>query len=128
MPMTITTAKSPTGFHYLRVLALGTVTVDDAVALNATIKAGGPHATTPILGLVESGAEFSAEARQALTSGGKREGEGNKTAIVVTSAPLRVMLTFVVRISGGAETTRFFSAEGAALAWLEDTVKARGAA
>ena len=128
MPMTINTAKAPSGFEYLRVIALGTVTVDDAVALNAKIKDGGPYATTPILGLVESGAEFSAEARQALTTGGKREGEGNKTAIVVTSAPLRVMLTFVVRISGGAETTRFFSAEGPALEWLEETVRARGAA
>jgi hypothetical protein len=127
MPMIINVAKAPAGFQYLHVLASGTVTVEDALALNAKLAVGGPHATTPILGVVESGADFSAEARQALTNGGKREGEGNKTAIVVTSAPLRVMLTFVVRISGGAQTTRFFNAEAPALAWLEEVVKASAA-
>ena len=128
MPMIINTAKAPAGFEYLHVLASGVVTVEDALALNSKIKDGGPHATTPILGVVESGADFSPEARQALTVGGKRQGEGNKTAIVVTSAPLRVMLTFVVRISGGADTTKFFSAKEPALSWLEETVKASATA
>jgi hypothetical protein len=122
MPMTFSTAKTPKGTEYRRVVASGAVTVNDAKALNEDIAIGGPFEKHPILGIVEAGADFSAEARQAMTSGGKKDGEGNHTAIVVTSAPLRVMLSFVVRISGGADKTRFFGAESQALAWLDDVV------
>lgn len=124
MPMTFSTAKTPKGTEYRRVVASGTVTVDDAQNLNRDIAIGGPFEKHPILGVVEAGADFSPEARQAMTSGGKKEGEGNNTAIVVTSAPLRVMLSFVVRISGGAEKTRFFPSEAQALAWLDEVATA----
>ena len=128
MPLSFSTAKTPKGREYRRVLASGVVTADDALALNRDIAAGGPFERHPLLGLVESGADFSAEARQALTSGGKTGKDSNQTAIVVTSAPLRVMLSFVVRISGGAGTTRFFAAEGPALAWFDESQNQTGGA
>ncbi len=126
MPLSFSTAKTPKGREYRRVVASGVVSADDALTLNRDIASGGPFERHPILGVVESGADFSAEARQALTSGGKDGKDSNQTAIVVNSAPLRVMLTFVVRISGGAATTRFFAAEAPALAWFDESQNPTG--
>ncbi len=126
MPISLVPAQTRSGHFYLRTVSTGEVNAADAVKLNEAISPDGKWPDLPILGLVESGASFSSEARQALTAGKTSTGQGTKpVAIVVTNAPLRVMLSFVIRISGAVESTRFFSTEAHALGWLDDISVAR---
>lgn len=123
MPLIFSPAVTSKGHAYLRTVSSGQVTEADANGLNAVVAVGARHAGLPILGLVEPGATFSAEARKAFTSG--NDGTNDMTdlkpvAIVVSSAPLRVMLGFIIRISGASGATRFFSAEADALAWIDE--------
>ncbi len=41
-----------------------------------------------------------------------------RVAVVVSSAPLRVMMSFVIRMSGSNDFTRFFTSELEAQRWL----------
>jgi hypothetical protein len=109
----------------LRTVSSGDVTAADEQALNKAISPGGPFANLPILGMVEPGTNYSAEARKAFTFGANTGGPVLPIAVVVTSAPLRVMLGFVIRISGAAESTRFFAVESEALAWLDEKLSAK---
>ncbi len=121
MPMNVTKAKTPKGHTYLKIHSSGDVTAADADALNKTLVPGGENADLAIFATVDSGAKFSPEARQAFTQTNNTKVENPKpVAIVVTSAPLRVMLSFVIRMSGSAGNTRFFANEAAALAFIEE--------
>src|SRR4051812_45403799 len=117
MPMLISKAKTTKGNEYVRMHSSGEVNAADAESMNKTISPGSAMADMAILGLVEPGTSYSPEARQAFTKSG---GGTKPVAIVVTGAPLRVMLTFVVRMSGAAANTKFFSNEPDALSWIDE--------
>ncbi len=121
MTMTYDTFKTTKGRTALRIVCSDDVTAEQANKLNADMAPGAKFANLPILALVAQGANFSSEARKAFTS--QQGGASNPVAIVVNSAPLRVMLTFIIRISGAAAATQFFSSEEAALAWLEEKLQ-----
>lgn len=112
MPMTFTAAKTRSGVEYLRVVASGRVTVEEVLSLDHAIETG------PMLGAVDPNADFLVEVRQVGSIG--RKHEQHRAAIVVTSAPLRAMLAFATRIANHS-TTRFFSNEAYALAWLDES-------
>jgi hypothetical protein len=121
MPMTIAKAKTAKGHEYLKIHSFGDVTAADAEALNKTLVPGGENADRAILASVAAGAQFSPEARQAFTRTNGNNTENPKpVAIVVTSAPLRVMLSFIIRMSGAAANTKFFGNEADALAFIEE--------
>ena len=64
--------------------------------------------------------DLSSEARRVFASiSGASDREKSKMAVVASSAPLRVTLSFVIRLAGMAEHTRFFGDEAEALAWLQ---------
>ncbi|MDP1823055.1 MAG: hypothetical protein Q8L48_07435 [Archangium sp.] len=130
MPLTFSQAVTAKGNAYLRTVSSGAVTEADANGLNAVVAVGAKHFGLPILGLVEPGATFSAEARKAFTAGndGKSQAEMKPVAIVVSSAPLRVMLGFIIRMSGASDATRFFSSEADALVWLDEKLGSVAAA
>ena len=121
MTMTYDLFKTAKGRTLLGIVSDGDVTVEQVNTLNADMAPGAKFANLPILALVKAGANFSSEARKAFTN--QQGGATNPVAIVVNSAPLRVMLAFIIRISGAASATQFFSSEGAALAWLEEKLK-----
>ena len=116
MPMTFTAAKTRSGVEYSRVVASGRVTVEEVLSLDHAIESG------PVLGVVDPTADFLAEVRELGVIG--RRGEHRRAAIVVTSAPLRAMLAFASRIAARS-TTRFFSNEAYALAWLDESLEQR---
>ena len=120
MPMQITLQKTPRGKDYVRFLSSGDVTAEDAEGMSKLIAPGTPMSNKAILAVVEPGAKFSPEARQAFTKSGGAEGAANPVAIVVTSAPVRVMLSFIIRMSGAAANTRFFANEPDALTYIEE--------
>jgi hypothetical protein len=121
MPMTLTKERTQAGHAFLRVHSSGDVTAADAEVLTRAMAPGADFADLAVLGVVEAGTRYSPEARQALTrmQGGSAENP-KPVAIVVTSAPLRVMLSFIIRISGAADYTRFFSNEVPAIAFIDE--------
>lgn len=119
MPMTYELSTSPKGRTILRMLSAGEVTAADAEAMNRDMLPGSKFSGLPILAVVEPGANFSPEARKAFTSS-QGGGAANPVAIIVNSAPLRVMLTFILRISGALTYTKFFAAEAAGATWLDE--------
>ena len=121
MPMDVAKAKTPKGKQYLKIHSHGDVTAADAEALNKSMEPGAPNADLAICATVDSAAKFSPEARQAFTRSGNQPGQTQMpVAVVVTSAPLRVMLTFIIKMSGSASSTRFFANEGDALAFIDE--------
>lgn len=121
MPMTLTKERTQLGHAFLRIHSSGDVTAADAEVLTRAMAPGAEYTDLAVLGVVEPGTKYSPEARQALTKMQGGSGENPKpVAIVVTSAPLRVMLSFIIRISGVAAHTRFFSDEVPAIAFLND--------
>ncbi|MDP1828838.1 MAG: hypothetical protein Q8L48_36595 [Archangium sp.] len=128
MPMTFAPSKTPNGHPILRMVSSGEVTAADADNLTRSVTPGGPWENLPLLAIVEAGASFSAEARQAFTrSNDDKTKKRMPVAVVVTSAPLRVMLSFVVRMSGAAGHTRFVSSEAEALSFLDEKLAERPA-
>lgn len=122
MPLTFTVEKSPRGRTFVRTVSSGAVTADDAKHFIAAIGQQQPLSGAPILAIVESGADLAPEARKAFTSMGGDPEQQVPVAVVVTSAPLRVLLTFVIRMSGAALGTKFFGNEVEAKRWLVDTL------
>lgn len=118
--MTATQSKTPKGKTYLNLFSSGDVSATDAEALMKDIAPGMPNANLPILAIVAEGAKFSPEARQAFTKMNSGDAQQAPVAVVVSSAPLRVMLGFIIRLSGASAVTKFFGAEADALAWLEE--------
>ena len=129
MPITIAKAKSPKGHEYARMISSGEVTAVDAENVYAKYSPTGAFYDMGILALVDPGAKFSPEARQVFTkAGGGPAANPKPVAIVVTSAPLRVLLSFIIRMSGAAGNTRFFANEGEALAFIDEKLGAQSQA
>lgn len=126
--ISVSVSKTPGGRDIVRMLSSGEVTAADAESIKPVVGPGGPHQGKPILAVIEKGANYSPEARQAFTTFGATEGGAvMPVAVVVPSAPLRVMLSFVIRLSGAAEYTRFFGTEAEGLAWLDQRVEGTAA-
>lgn len=105
MTIEASVSQLPSGREYVRMVSSGHVTGDEARALAARLLSGGDR---------------SSEARKAYGSLNGAAGDTPQSVAVVTSsAPLRVLMSFVLRISGAAQHTRLFGDEAAALAWLQ---------
>jgi hypothetical protein len=120
MPMNLSKAVSPKGQTYCRIHSFGEVTPADAEAASKHWAAGGEFYDLPMVALVDSGAKFSPEARQVFTKSGGASGEQKPVAVIVTNAPLRVMLSFIIRASGAAPQTKFFGTEAEAIAFIDE--------
>ncbi len=115
------------GQKYVRTVQQGRVTKEDAELLMEQLGPGKPLFGLPLLSIMEPGADLDNEARKVFTTPtGADAGAAHslRIAIVVSSAPLRVMMQFVIRVSGSAEFTRFFNNEASAAAWLGEAAKA----
>jgi hypothetical protein len=126
MPMKLKKEKTPGGHEYLRIHSSEDVTDADAAALTRAMAPGAEFANLAVLGVVEAGTRYSPEARQALTKMQGGAGDDPKpVAIVVTSAPLRVMLSFIIRISGASRYTRFFGNEPAGVEFIDEQLSGK---
>mgnify|MGYP000949823967 CR=1 FL=1 len=125
MPIKLTHHETPKGHRYARTHSSGVVTGEEAEAVMAQLVPGQPGHAVGVLSVVDPGTEMRPEARRAFTSSNGLAAEQLPVAIVVTSAPLRVTLSFVMRVVGTALKTRFFATEAEALVWLETTLDER---
>jgi hypothetical protein len=116
MPMTFTAGKTRSGVEFVRVVASGRVSIEEVLSLDRVVAKG------PLLGVVDPNADFLAEVREVASI--MREQQQPRAAIIVNNAPLRAMLAFASRISNRS-TTRFFSKEEYALAWLDESPSPR---
>lgn len=121
MALSFTVQKFADGRTYLRSVSTGHVTGADASVLMARMGEGAEYEGTPLLAVLDGKVELDPEARKLFSSLNRPGIKVPLVAIVTPNAPLRVMLSFVLRISGTAAGTRFFATEAEALAWLEVT-------
>lgn len=119
MTVRTTLEKSPDGLEYVRMVSSGVVSAEEARGFIARVLPGGDLTGRPILAVMEGKVDLHPEARKAYGAMGKTDVEKPRAVAVVTAnAPLRVMLSFVLRITGSGDHTKFFGNEPDALAWL----------
>lgn len=120
MPLECTVHDSPKGKKYVRTHAFGVVTGEDAAVVMDQMKPGQAWEGFGVLSVADSNTDLQPEARRVFTSQqGTSPDKRPPTAMVVTSAPLRITISFVMRVSGSAPNTKFFANEAEARAWLE---------
>jgi hypothetical protein len=96
----------------------------EAAMIERAILAGGELYGLPLLVLLEAGAQLSGEFR-AHFSRGATPAVVPSCAIVVPSTMLRVLITFILRVSqkvnpsSDISVTQFFGDEESALKWLD---------
>lgn len=123
MPLTWSSQQSPRGRTYVRTLSAGAVTDPDARHFGRRIAPGQPHHGHSVLAVIEPGTDFSPEARKSFMGMASVGAQHTvNVAVVVTSAPLRVLASFVIRMSGASTNTRFFENEASATRWLHQHV------
>ena len=107
------------GREYVRMVSSGLVTGDEARAVVSRLMKGGDLIGRPVLAVMERGVDLHAEARKVYGAMGNADVEKPKAVAVVTpNAPLLVMLSFVLRIAGAGNHTKFCGGEAEALEWL----------
>lgn len=122
MPITMTVEKFADGRKYARTVSSGKLTGTDAQEIVTRTGTGGDLEGAPLLSVMEGSVEMDPEARKAfsaMNSAAPKDGTHGKIAIVTPNAPMRVMLSFVLRVTGGGGHIKFFPDEAEALRWLE---------
>lgn len=105
---------TPGGRRIFRVVYQGAVDGKDGERVVAAVAPGTAAFELPQLYVYEEGASMTAELREAF---GKVKVVGKNIAIVMRSIPLRVQMTFVLRVIGAEGV--LFETEEAALKWLD---------
>lgn len=103
----------------MRTHAFGVVTGADATPVMERMRPGNEWFGYGVLSVADSNTELQPEARRIFTSQQNVPvNERPPTAMIVTSAPLRITISFVMKVSGSAPNTRFFGSEADGTAWL----------
>ena len=126
MPITFSVHQTPGGKTYVRTHSFGVVTGDDAETIMSKMRVGAELHGAGVLSVSDNGTDLKPEARRVFTEDPGTQGSQLRApvAIVLTSAPLRVMMSFVIRVSGSAAYTKFFSNEDEAKQWLHERLDA----
>ncbi len=119
MPMKMTLSTSRDGKPMVRSISSGLLTEEDAQQFHDAFSASGPYNGMPMLAEMEKDTTFTPQSRKLFT---KPNTGLSRAAIVINSAPMRVMLNFMVKASsvgGRPDTmTQFFKSVPDAEAWL----------
>jgi hypothetical protein len=121
MPISLSTEQFPDGRKFLRSISTGVVTGEDAHAMMTRLAPGGEFDGLSLLAVMEGKVDMQPEARKIFSSLNAATGgqaKKLKVAVVTSSAPLRVTMSFVMRIAGQANDTKFFGTEDEARNWL----------
>lgn len=128
MPITFTIHETPKGNKYIRTHSFGVVTGEDAESMMSQLRPGAPLEGAGVLSIADSGTDLRPEARRIFTESPSTEGKSPlryPVGIVLNSAPLRVVMSFVIRVSGSSDFTKFFSNEADATAWVVERLDSR---
>lgn len=124
MPITWEIKKTPGGMPYSRSTASGHITMDDVTKLKQVSAPGGAIHGLSSVAINQPDMVIEPEARRAFADM-VAESQGGHYALVVSSAPMRVMMGFILRISGRASNTQIFGDEAAATAWVAEKLDKR---
>ena len=119
MPLAFAKKTLSNGKAYVHAVGTGAVSGDEARELMTRIAPGADLAALPIFALIEGKVDLQPEARKAFAKLTSAEGTPVKVALVTPNAPMRVLLSFVIRLSPQVNDTKFFGDATEALAWLE---------
>lgn len=117
MPIVWELKQTPGGKTYSRSVATGRITMEDVNRLKLESGPGGPIHGLSSVSINAPDMVIEPDARRAFADMVNLSQSGHY-ALVVTSAPMRVMMTFVLRLSGRAANTQLFGDEAAATAWV----------
>lgn len=129
MPITFTIHETPRGKKYIRTHSFGVVTGEDAESMMSQLRPGAPLEGAGVLSIADSGTDLRPEARRVFTE--NPDASSGKSplrypvGIVLNSAPLRVVMSFVIRVSGSSDFTKFFSNEAEATAWVVERLDSK---
>jgi hypothetical protein len=119
MPIVSEVVKTPRGVRYFRAESSGPVSGGDAHSMMDPLRVGAEHHDLALLAVVADGSDFTPEARKVFGANDpERNAKNIPTALVVRSAPLRVMMGFVFRMAGASDRSRVFANEVDAKEWL----------
>ena len=119
MPVSHVTKHMPGAIRYVRTLLTGHVSSAEVQQLTKLLNPGSQLHGLPLLAVVDPQSQLDTDARRAFTSLALPSvSAAPRVAMVVGSAPLRGMLSFLIRLSGANGATRFFDTELQAQAWL----------
>jgi len=122
MPYDVSAFTLPNGARAVKNVGTGVITKEDAEQFMRQIEPGGPFHGLPQLHLTQRMEKMSAEARS-LFSARTKGGVAQTWSAVVGSNPLiRVTVNFLLRLTRSG-TTKMFSAEPEAIAWLDERAR-----
>lgn len=124
MPIVWEIKQTPGGNKYSRSVATGRITMADVHQLQTESGPGGPIHGLSSVSINSPDMVIEPDARRAF-SDMVAVSQSGFYALVVTSAPMRVMMTFILRISGKASNTQLFGDEASATAWVAEKVDKR---
>ena len=131
MGMEFLSTKLASGRPAVFVKVTGLVTGDDATRLKQNVAPGAPYAGLPMLTNVAGDADFSMEARKGFADMGDATGDA-PIAVVMTSAPLRMVINFIVKAGNlkrkKPTNLKFFAEESEARKWLDAELDKPGGA
>ncbi len=122
MSITVNEILTPAGHKAVRIIGRGDFSAEDASEYSRLLSPGGSFHHLPLVGILEKDARPTAEARKILSQVPER---AVPQAMVVQTAAQRVIVSFLVKVSG-YRNTRAFGSEKDALAWIDESI-ARGA-
>lgn len=124
MPIAWEIRKTPGGMPYSRSVAKGRITMEDVLQLKQVSSPGGALYGLSTVTVNEPDMSLEPDARRAFADM-LEQSPNTFLALVVPSAPMRVMMTFVMRMSGKADTTKLFGDEASATKWIFENVDKR---
>lgn len=124
MPINWEIKTTPGGKQYSRSVAKGRITMEDVLRLKEVSGPGGTLYGVSTVTVNEPDMSLEADARRAFADM-LEQAPNTYLALVVPSAPMRVMMTFVMRMSGKAATTKLFGDEASATQWVVENVDKR---
>ena len=123
MGMDFSSTHLPSGRPALLIKVSGPVGQEDVDRLTQHIGKDGQYHRLPMLSLIASDADYSMEARRGFANMGGDTGVQAPVAVVMNSAPLRMIINFIVKAgnlrSGKPTNLKFFAAEDEARKWLD---------
>jgi hypothetical protein len=122
MPYDVMTFTLPSGTRAIKAIGSGVITKEDADLLMKQIEPGAPLFGLPQLFLTHRMERMSPEARSLFSARTKGGLERTWCAVVGSSPLIRVTVNFLLRLSR-SKTTRMFSDEQEAVAWLDERVR-----
>ncbi|HYV44324.1 MAG TPA: hypothetical protein VFA20_05650 [Myxococcaceae bacterium] len=122
MPYEVSTFTLPCGARALKAIGTGVITREDADQLMKQIESGGSFYGLPQLYLTQGMEKMSPEARSLFSARTKGGVEQMWSAVVGSSPLIRVTVNFLLRLNR-SRSTKMFSAEPEAVAWLDERVR-----